>query len=151
VLSNAVESAGTLSEKKGIVFGTRQMRAQGFELLDESFLYRGNQGIDLGFRHAETGQLAILEAKHGSGLGSLATYKGPLRQGGTGYNIDRLQNDIRFNNNANVDLAEDLIYGLRNGTVDSYGSFYRGNSLYRLDFEDTVNFRVTSEAAIKVE
>lgn len=150
-LLNAVQDAGSLSEKKEIVFGTRQMQTQGFELLDESFLYRGNQGIDLAFRHSDTGQFAILEAKHGSGLGLLSTYKGPLRQGGTGYNIDRLEKYTRFNNTANVNLAEDLIYGLRSGTVDNYASFYRGNSLYRLDFDNTVNFRLTPEAAIKVE
>jgi hypothetical protein len=150
-LLNAVQDATTLSEKKGIVFRTRQMQAQGYELSDESFLYRGNQGVDLVFRHTESGSYAILEAKHSRGLGSLSTYKGPLRQGGRDYNIDRLEKYIDFNPNANIDLADDLIYGLQNGTVESYGSFYRGKSLYRLDFNDTVDFRLRPEAAIKVE
>jgi len=150
-LVNAIAEAKTLSEKKGIVHGTRKMQEQGYELLDESFSYKGNQGIDLAFRHSETGNLAILEAKHGTGLGSLSTYKGPLRQGGNAYNIDRLEKYIDLNPNANVDLADDLIYGIRNNSVKSFGSFYRGNSLYELNFDKTVNFRLNPDAAMKVQ
>lgn len=149
-LLNVLKESDTLSEKKGLVFGVRKMQDQGFELLDESFLYRGNQGIDLPFRHTDTGLYAILEAKHGSGLGLLSTYKGPLRQGGHSYNIDRLEKYIQYNPNANIDLAIDLIEGINLRTVDSYASFYRGGSLYRLDFNDTVNFRLNPEAAIRV-
>ena len=73
-----------------------------------------------------------------------------MRQGGRDYNVDRLEKYIDRNPNANVSLAEDLIYGVQSRSVDSYASFYRGSSLYRLDFDNIVNFRQTPEAAVKV-
>jgi len=61
-----------------------------------------------------------------------------------------LEKYIQYNPNANIDLAIDLIEGINLRMVDSYASFYRGGSLYRLDFNDTVNFRLNPEAAIKI-
>jgi hypothetical protein len=126
-----VRQARTLSEAKGIVNAAREGDRLGFELLDASLSYRGNQGIDLVFRHGQTGRFAIWEAKHGTGLGSLRTYSG-LRQGSRAYNESRLNRYLRYGDGQHDALANNLLNGLRNGQVDSYASFYRGRSTYLL-------------------
>jgi hypothetical protein len=82
-LLNRVSETSSLSEAKGVVYATREMRRLGYELEDVSLHYRGSQGLDLVF--SKEGQYAIAEAKHGQYLSSLETYAGGLRQGSLDY------------------------------------------------------------------
>lgn len=111
-------------------------------------LYQGNKGIDLVLQNKE-GRLALLEAKHGKGLGSLSIDKAGLRQGGELYNINRLERYIVNAENANVDLANRLIDGIYTREVDSFASFYRSKKLFQLnyDFAPNVNFKINTDAA----
>jgi hypothetical protein len=126
------------------------MESLGFDLIDQSFAYSGKQGIDLAFINKQTGRYATLEAKKGLGLARLEEYTDGLRQGGRLYNIDRLNKYLTRADKPNVSLADDLIAGFSAGNVDSFASFYRGKSLYQLNFESTANFRLEPEAAIKI-
>jgi hypothetical protein len=145
-LLNAVQRTGGLSpETKGLVYGVRRREGKGFGLLDQSFAYRGNQGIDAALFNPATGRYAILEAKNGTGLGSLETYKGlqpgeVLRQGGEGYNLSRLERYANSGGNANVTAARQIQSAYLDGNVDSFASFRRGDSLYQLNFPTSANF-----------
>ena len=88
-LLNQVSGAQSLSEAKGVVYASREMRRLGYALKDVSLQYRGHQGVDLVF--SRDGQYAIVEAKHSQHLSSLQTYAGGLRQGSADYNISRLE------------------------------------------------------------
>ena len=93
VLLNRVREARSLSEAKGIVYGTRQMERIGYRLEDASLSYRGNQGVDLVFNNGS--DYAILEVKHAGVLNRLITYSG-LRQGSNAYNASRLQRYLKY-------------------------------------------------------
>lgn len=85
--------------------------------------------------------IAFVEAKHSPSLGSLATDKGGLRQGGHLYNQDRLQKYLRNAENPNSVLANKILRQYELNNVESYGAFYRSNKLYKFDFDLTSDFR----------
>ncbi len=141
ILVAAVRDSGRLSEAKGVVYGFQRMREAGFELRPEMLKYGSNNGLDMIFQNTKTGEFAILEAKHGEGLGSLKTYSG-LRQGSEGYNLDRLSKYIDAGGE-HVEFARQLRTSLIDGKVESYASFYRGDTLVKFDlshYKTTANF-----------
>jgi hypothetical protein len=147
-LRNALVGSSVL-EAEGIVYGIGRMDAMGYDLIDQSFAYSGRQGIDGVFINRETGRYATAEFKNGSGLASLVEDTRGLRQGSRLYNESRVINYIDRAANPNIPLARNLLAEIQAGNVDSFASFSRGKSLYQLNFEGTVNFRLNPEAAIK--
>lgn len=120
----------SLSEAKGVVYATREMRRLGYELEDVSLHYRGNQGVDLVF--SKNGQYAIVEAKHSQYLSSLQTYAGGLRQGSMDYNISRLERYLQHGDGVHNLFVNRLLDDVYVGQLESFVSLYRGRSTYEL-------------------
>jgi RHS repeat-associated protein len=129
-LTNRVAESKTLSEAKGVVYATREMRRLGYDMVDANLQYRGNQGIDLVFE--KNGSYAITEAKHSGGLASLSTDKSGLRQGSLDYNISRLRRYVKFGNGTYKALANTLLGEAYAGTLESFASLYRSQRMFEL-------------------
>jgi hypothetical protein len=125
-----------LSEAKGVVYAFKQADRLGFDLVDASLQYRGGQGLDLIFQSRTTAQFVTWEAKGGftqKGLSALATDTRFLTQGSAAYNLDRLNNYLRFGDGANNGVANALSNQAQSAAgLPSYASFYGGRSTYLL-------------------
>ena len=131
ILLRLIREAPTLAERKGIVYGYRQMRRLGYELVDATLAYSGRQGLDMAFRHRASGSLAVLEAKHGRRLKSLATYSN-LRQGSSTYNVSRLLGYLQLGDGRYADVANRLLAQAQASRLQSFASLYRSRRLYEL-------------------
>lgn len=120
-----------LREAKGEVDGFHKMKGEGYELQDIDIKYNGNQGLDQVYKHKETGEYAINEAKHGKGLGQLKTDKKGLRQGSQQYNRDRVEQYRKISSD-NKRLTDDLYEEIIDGNVKSYTTSYKGNTHHEI-------------------
>lgn len=123
----------SLREAKGEVDGFHKMKAEGYELQDLDIKYNGNQGLDQVYKHKETGEYAINEAKHGKGLGKLVKSGNRMRQGSQPYNLDRL---TKFRKQDSSGVTDDLFDDMREGLVKSYTTSYKGKSMHEILSED---------------
>ena len=130
VLLNRGSETRTLSEAKGVVYGTREMERLGYKLEDVSLSYGSGNGVDLAF--SKGSGYAILEAKHAGGLSRLATDVGGMRQGSNAYNISRLERYLDLGDGANDAFANTLLKQARSGNVESFTSSYRAGKTYEL-------------------
>lgn len=78
-----------------------------------------------------------------------------MAPGGQLYNESRLTEYISrasrgLVEDPNIPLARHVLTEVQAGNVPSYASFYRGQSLYRLNFQATANFRRNPLAAILI-
>ena len=131
--------AQTHEEAEGMVHAFQKMRSIGYDLVNVSLHYKGNQGLDMIFRTAD-GQMAlvtsptyaVVEAKHGKGPESVSTDRKKLEQGSPEYNEDRLREYLKSGDKTQVELAKHLLRMSRLKQLKSYAAFYKGNSLYEL-------------------
>jgi hypothetical protein len=130
-LSRAINGVRA-DEARGMVFAFERMQAKGYSLLNESFKYGSNNGIDMVFRNGE--KFAILEAKHGGNLKGLSKDAGKLRQGSWEWIDDRLAKAFKANPASRGVISE--IRAARGiGDVESYAAFYRSERLVQLNYK----------------
>lgn len=96
----------------------------------------GRQGLDLVFFNPATERFAVVEAKAGSGIKRLATYRDGLRQGSFGYIESRLQRYLTYSpDQRSANLVRTLLGEVRAGRLESYATFYRGGRTYELPLD----------------
>jgi LysM domain len=134
----AVQSTRTVKEGAGVFHSIVRMQNQGWELIDKSFDYKSNNGVDLVFKK-EGGRFAVVEAKYPD-MGSLRdtdTQFGSRMQGSKDWNIDRL-NRLIASTSASVDsknVAKELLSAYRSSgnLVENYAAMARSDKLIRID------------------
>jgi hypothetical protein len=128
-------SSQVLREKVGIAYTTRRMVDNGWELMDADLHYAGNHGLDLAFKQGPEDSLryAVAEAKYSRSLGALAHDVQGLRQGSWDYIEDRLRL-LGQRDAAGLQTARELLGAQARGDLQSFGSFYRGDKLYELNY-----------------
>ncbi len=133
-----------LKEAKGEVDGFHKMRNEGYDLQDLEIKNKSGHGLDQVYKHKDTGEYAINEAKHGKGFGRLVKSgdgKKKVRQGSQPYNLDRLTK-FRRNSRGDTSTTDDLFRQMQDGDVRSFTTTYKGKSHHEILSKDPVpNFR----------
>jgi YD repeat-containing protein len=130
ILLKRVGETRTLSEAKGVVYGTREMERLGYTLDDVSLSYGNANGLDLLF--SNEANYAVLEAKHAGGINRLITDASGLRQGSNAYNVSRLERYIEFGDGTHDALANTLLREANAGRLESFTSSYRAGKIQQL-------------------
>lgn len=123
-------------EARGTVYAFERMTERGYTMLDADVKYGSNNGIDLVFKKGD--KFAILEAKHGKDLSSLATDTNGLRQGSWDWIDDRLKNALRAKGTDRA-LIRQIQAARESGKVESFAALYRGDRLAQLNFTSKLN------------
>jgi hypothetical protein len=125
--AHLLANAAPMAERSGVLYGHIRMLEQGWQRVAE-FKLPGNHGLDAAYVRVNSEgvrERAILEAKSGRASARSLGEAGGFQQGTRGYIANRLNALVALGESSKptLDLARELLFANREGTVKSFVSF----------------------------